>query len=127
LVGQQIIAMSTFLVMPVYRRSYCASTRFETGKPLLPPSVAMLMFALLDPRIGARRSPRTVAGRPGRGQHRGDRAARHLDGRAARSGAALLTLVRGEGSAAVAGDDRSQADAAVYGGVVGCLSCSSLG
>jgi hypothetical protein len=34
---------------------------FETGKRLLPLSVAMLVFALLGPRIAARRSPRTVA------------------------------------------------------------------
>ena len=34
---------------------------FETGKRLLPLSVAMLVFALLGPRIAGRRSPRTVA------------------------------------------------------------------
>ena len=34
---------------------------FETGKRLLPLSVAMLAFALLGPRMAARRSPRTVA------------------------------------------------------------------
>jgi hypothetical protein len=34
---------------------------FETGKRLLPLSVAMLVFALLGPRVAARRSPRTVA------------------------------------------------------------------
>ena len=34
---------------------------FETGKRLLPLSLAMLVFALLGPRIAARRSPRTVA------------------------------------------------------------------
>ncbi|MGZ8650274.1 MAG: MFS transporter, partial [Solirubrobacteraceae bacterium] len=34
---------------------------FETGKRLLPLSVAMLVFALLGPRIAARRSPRAVA------------------------------------------------------------------
>ena len=34
---------------------------FETGKRLLPLSVAMLVFAMLGPRIAARRSSRTVA------------------------------------------------------------------
>jgi hypothetical protein len=34
---------------------------FETGKRLLPLSMAMLVFALLGPRIAARRSPRVVA------------------------------------------------------------------
>ena len=34
---------------------------FETGKRLLPLSVAMLAFALLGTRMAARRSPRTVA------------------------------------------------------------------
>ena len=46
---------------PSTSRSCSGLDAFETGKRLLPLSVAMLVFALLGPRIAARRSPRTVA------------------------------------------------------------------
>jgi Na+/melibiose symporter-like transporter len=45
----------------VYLQVVLGLDAFETGKRLLPLSVAMLVFALLGPRIAARRSPRTVA------------------------------------------------------------------
>jgi hypothetical protein len=61
LVGQQLVLMGTFFVIPVYLQIVLGLDAFETGKRLLPLSVAMLVFALLGPRIAARRSPRTVA------------------------------------------------------------------
>ena len=53
--------MGTFFVIPVYLQVVLGLDAFETGKRLLPLSLAMLAFALLGPRIAARRSPRTVA------------------------------------------------------------------
>ena len=53
--------MGTFFVIPVYLQVVLGLDAFETGKRLLPLSVAMLVFALLGPRIAARRSPRIVA------------------------------------------------------------------
>ncbi len=61
LVGQQLVLMGTFFVIPVYLQVVVGLNAFETGKRLLPLSVAMLLFALLGPRMAARRSPRTVA------------------------------------------------------------------
>ena len=61
LVGQQLVLMGTFFVIPVYLQVVLGLDAFQTGKRLLPLSVAMLVFALLGPRIAARRSPRTVA------------------------------------------------------------------
>jgi MFS family permease len=61
LLGQQLVLMGTFFVIPVYLQVVLGFDAFETGKRLLPLSVAMLVFALLGPRMAARRSPRTVA------------------------------------------------------------------
>jgi MFS family permease len=61
LLGQQLILMGTFFVIPVYLQVVLGLDAFETGKRLLPLSVAMLVFALLGPRMAARRSPRIVA------------------------------------------------------------------
>jgi MFS family permease len=61
LLGQQLVLMGTFFVIPVYLQVVLGFDAFETGKRLLPLSVAMLTFALLGPRMGARRSPRAVA------------------------------------------------------------------
>ena len=61
LLGQQLVLMGTFFVIPVYLQVVLGLDAFETGKRLLPLSLAMLAFALLGPRIAARRSPRTVA------------------------------------------------------------------
>ena len=61
LLGQQLVLMGTFFVIPVYLQVVVGLDAFETGKRLLPLSVAMLVFALLGPRMAARRSPRTVA------------------------------------------------------------------
>jgi len=61
LLGQQLVLMGTFFVIPIYLQVVLGFDAFETGKRLLPLSVAMLVFALLGPRLAARRSPRTVA------------------------------------------------------------------
>jgi MFS family permease len=61
LVGQQLVLMGTFFVIPVYLQVVLGLNAFETGKRLLPLSVAMLVFALLGPRVAGRRSPRVVA------------------------------------------------------------------
>jgi MFS family permease len=61
LLGQQLVLMGTFFVIPVYLQVVVGLDAFETGKRLLPLSVAMLIFALLGPRMAAKRSPRTVA------------------------------------------------------------------
>jgi MFS family permease len=61
LLGQQLVLMGIFFVIPVYLQVVLGYDAFETGKRLLPLSVAMLVFALLGPRLAARRSPRTVA------------------------------------------------------------------
>ena len=61
LLGQQLVLMGTFFVIPVYLQVVLGLDAFETGKRLLPLSIAMLVFALLGPRIAARRSPRRVA------------------------------------------------------------------
>ncbi len=61
LLGQQLVLMGTFFVIPVYLQVVLGFDAFETGKRLLPLSVAMLVFALLGPRIAARRSPRIAA------------------------------------------------------------------
>ena len=61
LLGMQLVLMGTFFVIPVYLQVVLGLDAFETGKRLLPLSVAMLIFALLGPRMAARRSPRTVA------------------------------------------------------------------
>jgi MFS family permease len=61
MLGQQLVLMGSFFVIPVYLQVVLGLDAFETGKRLLPLSLAMLVFALLGPRIAARRSPRTVA------------------------------------------------------------------
>ncbi len=61
LLGQQLVLMGAFFVIPVYLQVVLGLDAFETGKRLLPLSLAMLAFALLGPRIAGRRSPRTVA------------------------------------------------------------------
>src|SRR4051812_573791 len=61
LLGQQLVLMGTFFVLPVYLQVVLGFDAFETGKRLLPMSAAMLVFALLGPKIAGRRSPRTVS------------------------------------------------------------------
>ncbi len=61
LMGQQLCLMGTFFVVPVYLQIVLGYDAFETGKRLLPLSVAMLIAAVLGPKAAARRSPRVVA------------------------------------------------------------------
>jgi MFS family permease len=61
LLGQQLVLMGTFFVIPVYLQVVLGLDAFETGKRLLPLSLAMLVAALAGPKLAARRSPRTVA------------------------------------------------------------------
>jgi MFS family permease len=61
LLGQQLVLMGLFFVVPVYLQVVIGLDAFETGKRLLPLSVAMLVMAMAGPKIAARRSPRTVA------------------------------------------------------------------
>jgi MFS family permease len=61
LLGQQLVLMGIFFVIPVYLQVVIGLDAFETGKRLLPLSAAMLIFAMAGPKIAARRSPRTVA------------------------------------------------------------------
>jgi MFS family permease len=61
LLSQQLVLMGVFFVIPVYLQVVIGFDAFETGKRLLPLSVAMLVFAMAGPRIASRRSTRTVA------------------------------------------------------------------
>ena len=77
LLGQQLVLMGTFFVIPVYLQVVLGLDAFETGKRLLPLSVAMLVFALLGPQdCGPPLAAHRRAGWAGRGQHRRDRDAR---------------------------------------------------
>ena len=59
--AQQLVLMGTFFVLPVYLQVVLGFDAFETGKRLLPLSAAMLVAALLGPRVAGRLSPRTVS------------------------------------------------------------------
>jgi MFS family permease len=59
--AQQLVLMGTFFVLPVYLQVVLGFDAFETGKRLVPLSAAMLVAALLGPRVAGRRSPRTVS------------------------------------------------------------------
>jgi MFS family permease len=61
LLGQQLVLMGLFFVVPVYLQVVVGLDAFETGKRLIPLSVAMLVMAMAGPKIAGRRSPRTVA------------------------------------------------------------------
>lgn len=61
LLGQQLVLMAIFFVVPVYLQVVVGLDAFETGKRLLPLSVAMLIAAMAGPKVAGRRSPRTVA------------------------------------------------------------------
>jgi MFS family permease len=60
IMGQQLVLMGVFFVIPVYLQVVLGFDAFETGKRLLPLSVSMLVAALLGPRVAERLSPRTV-------------------------------------------------------------------
>ena len=52
LLGQQLVLMGTFFVIPVYLQVVLGLDAFETGKRLLPLSLAMLVFAHAGPADG---------------------------------------------------------------------------
>jgi MFS family permease len=58
---QQLVLMGTFFVLPVYLQVVLGLDAFDTGKRLLPMSVAMVLAALGGPRLATRFSPRRVA------------------------------------------------------------------
>lgn len=60
LIGQQLVLMGTFFVLPVYLQIVLGYDAFETGKRLLPLSLAMLIAALMGPKVAVRWTPRTV-------------------------------------------------------------------
>lgn len=60
LLGQQLLLMGTFFVLPVYLQVVLGLDAFETGKRLFPLSVAMLVAALAGPKVAARQSPGRV-------------------------------------------------------------------
>jgi hypothetical protein len=55
------VLMGLFFVVPVYLQVVIGLDAFETGKRLLPLSAAMLVMAMVGPKVAGRRSPRTVA------------------------------------------------------------------
>ena len=61
LVMQQLVLLGTFFILPVYLQTVLGLDAFETGKRMVPMSVAMLVAALLGPRLAARFAPRRVA------------------------------------------------------------------
>lgn len=61
LVMQQLVLLGTFFILPVYLQTVLGLDAFETGKRMVPMSVAMLAAALLGPRLAARFAPRRVA------------------------------------------------------------------
>ena len=60
LLGQQLVLMGTFFVIPVYLQVVLGLDAFETGKRLLPMSITMLIAALAGPKLAARLAPRLV-------------------------------------------------------------------
>ena len=61
LLMQQLILLGTFFVLPVYLQVILGLDAFETGKRLFPMSVAMVLAAMLGPRLAAGFAPKRVA------------------------------------------------------------------
>src|SRR5690242_2247334 len=61
LVGQQLILMGTFFVLPVYLQVVLGLDAFNTGKRLLPMSITMLIAALTGPKLAVRWAPKVLA------------------------------------------------------------------
>lgn len=60
LMAQQLLLLGVFFVLPVYLQVVLGFDAFETGLRLLPLSVAMLIAALVGPRLAERFSPKRV-------------------------------------------------------------------
>jgi MFS family permease len=60
LVSQYLILAGTFFVIPLYLQLVLGKNALETGLKILPISVAMMLAAVLGPRLATRTSPRKV-------------------------------------------------------------------
>jgi MFS family permease len=60
LMSQQLVLMGTFFVLPVYLQVVLGFDAFETGKRLLPMSIAMLAAALTGPKLVTHLPPRGI-------------------------------------------------------------------
>ena len=60
LTAQYLILAGTFFVLPLYLQLVLGKDALQTGLKILPMSVAMMITALLGPRLAARSSPRHV-------------------------------------------------------------------
>jgi MFS family permease len=60
LTSQQLVLMGTFFVLPVYLQVVLGFDAFETGKRLLPMSIAMLAAALTGPKLVTHLPPRAI-------------------------------------------------------------------
>jgi len=60
LLMQQLLLLGTFFVLPVYLQVVLGLDAFETGKRLFPLSIAMLLAALLGPKLARRFAPKFV-------------------------------------------------------------------
>jgi MFS family permease len=58
--SQYLILAGTFFVIPLYLQLVLGKDALETGLKILPISVAMMLAALLGPRLARRMSPRAV-------------------------------------------------------------------
>jgi MFS family permease len=59
-VSQYLILAGTFFVLPLYLQLVLGKDALQTGIKILPISVAMMLAALLGPRLATRTSPRRV-------------------------------------------------------------------
>jgi MFS family permease len=59
-VSQYLILAGTFFVLPLYLQLVLGKDALQTGLKILPISVAMMLAALLGPRLATRTSPRRV-------------------------------------------------------------------
>ncbi len=59
-VSQYLILAGTFFVIPLYLQLVLGKNALETGLKILPISVAMMLAAVLGPRLATRTSPRRV-------------------------------------------------------------------
>ena len=59
-VSQYLILAGTFFVIPLYLQLVLGKDALQTGLKVLPISVAMMLAALIGPRLAATRSPRRI-------------------------------------------------------------------
>jgi len=60
IVSQYLILAGTFFVLPLYLQLVLGKNALETGVKILPISVAMMIAAMMGPRLAAKTSPRRV-------------------------------------------------------------------